>query len=158
VALQVTYCSLLSVVLLLLPFTTLSSCYSSMLANPHSPHSLLPPQVVFSLYVDKKTNKRIAKNVRLTDETIPGMNGDQTGILDVVVLRYDMTRLCVCSLSSSRFLCLRVRAFAFEWHSAFAFDSQNAHDASLHHMLIPLLQHPPSFPSPLPLSYSYHAP
>lgn len=57
---------------------------------------LLFPQVVFSLYVDKKTNKRIAKNVRLTDETIPGMNGDQTGILDVVVLRCD-TSVCFFS-------------------------------------------------------------
>jgi hypothetical protein len=44
-------------------------------------------QVIFSLYIDKKTNKRTAKNVRLTDEPVPGMNGDQTGILDVVVLR-----------------------------------------------------------------------
>jgi hypothetical protein len=39
------------------------------------------------LYIDKKTGKRTAKNVRLTDEPVPGMNGDQTGILDVVVLR-----------------------------------------------------------------------
>ena len=45
------------------------------------------PQVVFSLYLDEKTNKEVAKNVRLTDEPIPGMSGDQTGILDVVVLR-----------------------------------------------------------------------
>ena len=44
-------------------------------------------QVVFSLYRDEKTNKEVAKNVRLTDEAIPGMSGDQTGVLDVVVLR-----------------------------------------------------------------------
>ena len=30
---------------------------------------------------------RKTKNVRLTDEAIPGMSGDQTGVLDVVVLR-----------------------------------------------------------------------
>lgn len=65
---------------------------------PHLIHHCIPPstpstsyytflQVIFSLYIDKKTNKRTAKNVRLTDEPVPGMNGDQTGILDVVVLR-----------------------------------------------------------------------
>jgi hypothetical protein len=68
----------------------------------------LPSQVVFSLYVDKKTNKRIAKNVRLTDENIPGMNGDQTGILDVVVLRYGTTPFCMLSVSLSLSLVLSV--------------------------------------------------
>ena len=54
--------------------------------------------------MDKKTNKRIAKNVRLTDETIPGMNGDQTGILDVVVLRYDTACMCSRTLAPSHSL------------------------------------------------------
>ena len=70
-----------------IPFFLFFSLFSFSSFISSSRPSLSPRQVVFSLYLDKKTNKEVARNVRLTDEQIPGMSGDQTGILDVVVLR-----------------------------------------------------------------------
>ena len=42
-------------------------------------------QVIFDLYFDRKTNQKIARGIKLTDEAIPGCDGELFGVLEVVL-------------------------------------------------------------------------
>jgi hypothetical protein len=41
-------------------------------------------EVVFDYYIDRKTNRKVAKRVMLTEESIPGYENEQIGVLEVV--------------------------------------------------------------------------
>ena len=43
--------------------------------------------VTFDLYFDPLSNRKVAKNVKLTDEAVPGENGPRSGVLDSVFCR-----------------------------------------------------------------------
>jgi len=42
-------------------------------------------QVIFDLCFDRKTCQKVARSIKLTDETIPGCDSDQVGVLEVVL-------------------------------------------------------------------------
>jgi hypothetical protein len=77
-------------------------------------------EVLFDLCFDKKTNKKIAKNVRLTDEPIPGLQGDNYGILDVVVSRNGKFGFIRCIPTDEKLF----------WHSTGAAPGANQADLS----------------------------